>query len=711
MTTTRDAQTITKSRTPRGEIRDGCDDDDGRRPNPCAPDRPDHDCDCGSRPGGTSRPKEPRKPKKRRDDCCEQIYELLKNAKGIELGAVRKPKAKPTVKAQSLCKHFGVADAILPALDLLWRRYRNGEEPRNAFEKTMEDVFRRYDQRQRDAMDAAFAGYEKLRKGGRAECLFNDCLAKAGREGPIEGGWMAAELIREGLGVAGQTFMDGSAGVMGPGQVRLWDKAVNHGPNGSGATIYVGPWPWLTAVATDVTGYQEFGNTKSFRPVPGGQHIWQPYQYATDCTYSVAQNGTVSQQCDRVHPVVPSGGIGGWCEGGPDYTKGADCVRIPAQRAGAALKLRGFNFITNTVTVRFQHATDASIVIDQECLVWGDLETPAKDGTDHSIVDERVRDWVVFDIPKGHPTIPGAALPAGLYLVTVIVDNVTGVVWDSHVPPTLQTNSLTVRIEPDANVIYRIWSDGGRCIDETGGLGSDEIWWDAFVGHMVPSEIPVDPSTPSPPAATTTTRVSFPHGPWDDMDSGESAGAFSIDLFKDAFKLGGVVVIGLIGFEVDSESAAQDQIDSFGEAYWEALKAVATVASGAEGMASAIADIAAIGLTATLIIVAVIAAVVLISLCFWAAWAPADLIALDIFAFDALKGWDLTDPKKPLPPREDLKIGDASEDSEVEVTHRPLRKVGAPDDAAATYVAEHQYDTPSGEDASYVLQFKLARGG
>lgn len=685
----------------------------GPRPNPCRP-TSEHGKDCGcSHEPGSYRPKKPRRKRRRRDDCSRQLYELICGIKGVEPPRARKPKEKPAAKLQRLCETVGISDAILPMLAVLWERHRNGEEPRTDFERIMAEVFSKYDEDQRKAMEVAFKAYEELRRGGRSECMFNDCLAEIGRKEGIEGAWAGAEFLREGLEFAGQTFFSGSGGVVGPGQTRLWDKAHNRGPNGSGTTIFVGPWPWLTAVLPDFNSVQEYGNVTSFRPEPGKSHIWQPYQYATECSYTSGPNGTVQSQCQRKHPVVPTGGIGGWCEGGSDYTKGNDCIAIPAVRAGQTIRLRGFNFITDTVKVRFQNQNNPALSVDVECLVWGDAETAPKDETDHSIVDERVRDWVGFEIPKGDPTVSGGALPAGLYNVSVIVDNVTNVIWDSHVPPVLQSNSLVLRVEPDANVVYRIWSDGGRCIDETPGWGDDEIWWDAFVGHIVPPSIPVAPGDPSPPADMNLDRVPFPRAPWNDMNTGTSAGPFSVDLFgPKSFELYGVVIIGMLGLEVDSESAARDQIKSFGEAYWEALKAVALVASSGEGVLTALADIAAIGLTATLIILAVVAALVLIGIAFWAAWAPADLVALDIITFDALSAWNATDPAKPVPAVERFNLGDKEEDGEVEVTHRPLPpKRFTPGDAAATYVFEHQYDTPSGEDASYTLQYKIARTG
>jgi hypothetical protein len=55
----------------------------------------------------------------------------------------------------------------------------------------------------------------------------------------------------------------------------------------------------------------------------------------------------------------------------------------------------------------------------------------------------------------------------------------------------------------------------------------------------------------------------------------------------------GLAVVGLIGFEVDSESAARDQVNSFGEAFGHFWEAVWEGAVAVEGLAAAIAKISA----------------------------------------------------------------------------------------------------------------------
>jgi hypothetical protein len=704
-----------QERRPDKDTKDECE-----RPNPCSPEAVARDpCNCPKTPGSQNRPDRPKRPPPRRDECCEQLIALLGGIPGLEGRKPHKPKQRPERKVQALCDSLGIADAILPMLGVLWERHEAGEPGRNDFEEKVEHIFAGIDKEDAKSFSYAFEQYRKLRGGGKGECLFNDCLADAARNGSVERSWVAEELLGEGLKLAGKTVFRNSNGVMGPGQVRLWDNVVSRGPNGTGATIYEGPWPWLTAIAPDISSYEEYGNVESFRPVPGGFHVWQPYQYAQECEFAPDPSGKIVGTCARKHPPPPPPGtlVGDPCEGGRNYTHNNDCLQIPAQRPGGSIKLRGFNFITPTVKVRISLVGDPSVFREEECVVWGDQVIPLKDDADHFIVDERVSDWVDVPLPPAHPTIPGAPLPAGLYEIVVKVANVTNVIYDSGTPPILVSNKLLLRIEADPNLKYLLWSNRGRCNRETPGIGDDEIWWDAFVGHIVPTG-PVPATGASGIEIKNLERRSFPREPWEDMDDGESAGTYSIDIFgPKAFELYGVVVIGMVGFEVDSESAARDQLQGFWNAWGEALSSVVGIAFGAGGIATGIAGLLvkvvgfAVALTIGLIALAVIAAITLIATAFWAAWAPADLIALDIMHFDASTAWDNTDPKKPLPGEttrayEDPYNGEVA----IGVTERALPKDHKKEEAAATWVQEVQYDTPEhGEDASYTLEFRLAR--
>ncbi len=696
--------------------------DEAPRPNPCAPEGPGSDpCDCHATPPPSARPDRPRRPPPRKDDCCAQILELIRELRGAEGLRPHKPKQRPARKVQDLCDSLGIREAVLPLVVALWERREAGEKGRNLFEQKVDHIFGAFSAEESKAFGEAVAGYRRLRRSGKGECLWNDCLADAAREGPVEAHWVAEEMLREGLKLAGQLAFRESKGVLGPGQVRLWDNAVARGPNGSGATIYQGPWPWVTAIVTDFLSYEEYGNVESFRPVPGGSHLWQNHQYAQSCDYAIGPDGKITATCARqTPPPPPPGGMFSFCEGGQNYTRNNQCIRIPAQAPGGSIKLRGFNFITPSVKVILTRPGDPLFRYEVDCAVWGDRVTPLKDADDHFIVDERVCDWVDVPLPPAHPNQPGAPVPAGLYELVVEVANVTNAVYDSATPPVLRSNRMLLRLEADPNVRYLLWSERGRCNRETPGMGDDEIWWDAFSGHFVPKNVPVPPIGASALELRDIERRSFPRPPWEDMDDGESAGAYRIDVFgPKAFELYGVAVIGVVGFEVDSESAARDQLQGFWNAWGHALGEIASAAFGLSGTVTGMGELAVkagllaakVALTIVVVAVAIIVVVVLIATAFWAAWAPADLIALDVMAFDAATAWDRTEPKTPLPPPARRSYGSPYDDEVLlTVWEAALPKLHLPGDAAATWVQEVHYDTPEeGEDASYMLEFRLAR--
>ena len=208
---------------------------------------------------------------------------------------------------------------------------------------------------------------------------------------------------------------------------------------------------------------------------------------------------------------------------------------------------------------------------------------------------------------------------------------------------------------------------------------------------------------------------------WDD---GKSA-TYVCDIFGPApFELNGVVAVAIVGFEIDSESAARDQLQGFWNAYFEAFKKIAEVAgdlggpSAISGLAevfakSGIQALATQALSAALVVVVYLAVFTLVTAGFWAAWAPADLIALDIFVLDGMSAWDQTDAKRPAPGEIVRQLGGEFDDNSVLVrtTQRPLPKRGGPGELVATWVQENQYDAHHDGDhfARYALEFRLTR--
>ncbi|MEN4011502.1 MAG: hypothetical protein ROW48_05670 [Bellilinea sp.] len=670
---------------------------DEEEPQPTRVDNP-----CAPPVGEVASPRKPcrEKVRSRKTKEKEQILEILKRIPGVDTKDFHKPKQRSGQKMDSLCCNLPTVDAILPLMAEIFERFAAEVNPRAGFEEIVYDGLRRLSKRQLKALGVGFEGYRGLSPRLK-KCLFDDRLAKSLQEEGVSPADVIGAFIQEGLAYAGQALMSHSNGVMGPGQVRIWDAVLPPTPNGSQAPrIFSGPWPWLTAIRPNIGDYKEYGSTASYRSSAGLPYPFQPYQIARDCQVSVNPNkpGELVANCVPKTPPPPSPGslLPNFCEGGMDYTLNGQCLQFPVVEPGATIGIRGFNFITKTVKVWFEHK-DTGLKLSVEAPVFGDLETPVKDDQGHTIHDWRVSDTVVVTLPNRHPNIPGAPLPPGFYLVTVEVDNVLSAVYAGGVAPKLKSNTLYLQVEPDPNINFHFWSEHGRCYEETDGLGSDEIWFDAWVVNFVPAAMPSGKHTLGP-----VKHVEFDRGAWDDMDSGEDSGSYSADIWNGSFNRG-VVAAGLIGFEVDSEAAARDQIRDFGSAFAHYLENVWAGAIAAEGAAASIAKMISLTLTQGLIALAAIAAVILIVGLFWAAWAPADRIAVDLMIMDARAAWDLTSPRGQLPPVERYQF------EEVSTSHNPRPK-GPDTPSTVRYVVEHRYTTPEdGEDSDYGITFQLTR--
>jgi hypothetical protein len=450
----------------------------------------------------------------------------------------------------------------------------------------------------------------------------------------------------------------------------------------------------------------EFGSTVSFMlnnpDVPPYQV--QPYQIAQDCTYSGPPYGdppTMQVNCKERTPPPPSPDLlsPSFCEGGPDYTfkgpKGAVCLQFAVTEPGATITLRGLNFITPSVTVRFANRTDPSVSVDVQAMVFGDQMTPV------DVHDNQVSDMACVTVPNHPPGHKELDLPAGLYDVSVLVNNVTFAPDPSGgmTPPLqLESNKVILQIDPDPNVTFNLFTKHGHCYSETDGLGSDDIWWDAWVTNFK--------TTPTPPPAPDPLplkHIAFNRAAWEDIDTGDDDHGFTATLWAD--KIGhGIVVVGLMGLEVTSDAAAREGITKFSDAFNYFLQWLWDHAIGLGDVAGAIAKAVSVTITDGLIALAVIAAVVLIIGLVWASWAKADQMAIDIFTLNPRQAWDRTTDGGQLPAAEHVEYGT---DFELSTSHTPIGKdkdVGG----AMVYSVEHQYWSGE-EDSHYGLTFQLSR--
>jgi len=108
--------------------------------------------------------------------------------------------------------------------------------------------------------------------------------------------------------------------------------------------------------------------------------------------------------------------------------------------------------------------------------------------------------------------------------------------------------------------------------------------------------------------------------------------------------------------------------------------------------------------TGLLIATVVVVVVATVATLFWAAWAPADLIALDVFALDPASAVERTDSRRPPPGPAQRRI-----DPTISVTERAT----TPDAITAvqrTWKQETQFRTDDNDGPDFVLGLMLTRG-
>lgn len=286
----------------------------------------------------------------------------------------------------------------------------------------------------------------------------------------------------------------------------------------------------------------------------------------------------------------------------------------------------------------------------------GDIDTPLTEvvnGVSQPIRDCRVHDRLTFRVPDD--------LPPGIYTVQVAVPNVSGIPVLGN--PIL-SNFQFVEVVPPNTARFAIASETLTAREETSPafFGSDEVR----------VRVRAYPVTVGANQLILGDEQPFDSEEFTDMDSGDVRDMNKV-LFSHQQPIDGVIMT-IMGFEIDSEKAYTEQINSFTDAFLHYAKiALAAIGSAAAAGALAIGlkDLLVLGL-AHPIILAIAAAAVLAVVLFLAAWAPADPIIADTLGFTTVDLAALTSADFPMP---DPGEYPTEEDIKVKVT--PLEKIPA----------------------------------
>ena len=563
------------------------------------------------------------------------------------------PRRRPKSRSPTYAESLPIKERIVPILLLVLRRLRDGVSPGNAFEQNLQKFLTALPPKQRAALDAALNGYDAL-PAARRECVFETRFDDWPDEKPLDTDFIARNVAAEFIALGRYTrFGEGAAPFPPPSGPRAWEQTFPlPGEPGKFGKIKA-PWPWICAIsptghkAIDETGW--FRNESSCDPgnVPRGTINYRAHEFAWSCAPS---SPGAPLHCTHVEPSATGGGGGfggfGTCSGGEDYrafekTIGRPaCLTVPEVDPGMEIGLRGLNFLSRNATVHIRKVDNPPFrsIPPQPLTDWQpDTTTPP------GVITCEVEDFVYFNMPAevkdGLNKVP---LPPGRYAIQLVVKNDAGYTIAVGEPPPAEfaSNEILVNLQPSPDQRFQILIDEAGCDEETDGIGSDEPWFRAIIGSLELPKADTDIQFP------VLDRVNIMTA--EDVDSGESISFAPASLFND--KLGRkVIAISVLGLEVDSEKAAREQIDEYFDAFKdyfnEALVQIGlTTSLGGGGLTAVVLAVAKVGsVSLALWVGGAIAAAIVAGAFLYAAWAPADPLALDNMTYTARELFDMTD--------------------------------------------------------------------
>lgn len=313
----------------------------------------------------------------------------------------------------------------------------------------------------------------------------------------------------------------------------------------------------------------------------------------------------------------------------PGNTLGSVCGRVLDIAAGDGVTLEGVNYFSVDAKVRFTDRQTGATVRDVDAHVWGDTDTPATEvigGNTVLINDCRVHDRLSFQIPDD--------LAPMVYQIQVVVPNVTGI---AALGSELSSNVEFINVIPSPSARFQIVTESIYARKETspGWLGSDEVGLRVLAVPLF-----ADGSFGDVQEQKYTDIQDV------DFDSGTRR-----DITRKVFEhdqpiLG--VVMSILGHEIDSQRAYNQQITASTDFFVDLVKQQAGYAGAAISALGGAAALAKLGWVGALVIGIAIAVTLAIDLIV-ALWAPADLIIQDALGLTIGDLAALTSVNAPMP--------------------------------------------------------------
>jgi hypothetical protein len=365
----------------------------------------------------------------------------------------------------------------------------------------------------------------------------------------------------------------------------------------------------------------------------------------------------------------------------PGAAIGNVCARVPDIAAGDGVVLQGVNFFSLDAKVRLMDRETSTIVRDVPVHVWGDVETPVEeevDGVSRLINDCRVHDRLTFRVPED--------LPPGMFQVQVVVPNVTGI---DAFGATLTSNAETINVTSPPTARFQIVTEKIRARAETSPTwgGSDEVGLHTIA---VPLFANGNFGAPQEQKFEDIRDVEF--------DSGTSRDITRVIFKHDQPILG--MVLSVLGYEIDSQRAYDEQIRSSTDFFIDLVKEQAELVGDLLGKLKAAGiDVLKLGWTGALLAAIGIGITIGIDIIV-ALWAPADLIIQDSFGLTLADLDALTSANAPAPEPYNF----ATEDGIVVNVNMLIPPLKLP----LEYHETREY-VSSEEESRYVLTYRFNR--
>ncbi len=521
----------------------------------------------------------------------------------VPLSIGSKPKQSLRMKLDSLLQHTRVPSAIASGFFQHARRFAAGHAPANPLESKVFGFFDSLPTGMKSILSCSVASFDGIAQSERNQ-LFDPSIAQDANV-PLDADTLATAFVHELKQRVGVQVFDEPHALEEerPGKNRFFDTA---GEESFEIQLRICTLDGL--------------RTNEFAPALNpGDYLASELQQQCE---PILVNGVPQLTCEIQKGNCPGNFLG-------DTT----CLRVPDIRAGEGVVLEGVNFISVDAKVRLTAQAPSTISREVDAFVFGDIETELTEivnGETRTIRDCRVHDRITFVVP--------ADLPPATYAVQVAVPNVSGfpVFGDPIV-----SNPQFIRVVPPPTSRFRIASETLKAVEESGatGWGSDEV-------RVRVRAYPVIANLTD---LTLGDEQAFDSPEFGDMDSGDVRQMAAV-LFNQQGPIDGLVMT-ITGYEIDSEKAYRDQINSFTDAFLHYLKiAIAGIAASitAGAFAVGIKDLLKFAL-AHPILLAIAAAVVLVVILILAAWAPADLLIEDAVGFTLNDLDALTSVELPMP--------------------------------------------------------------